>query len=421
MSSRTLRRIRRPQSLSSAALASASLALALPAGALEQPAPAELPAPPVREVAPPTRPELPTPSAREVAPAQPTPAAATETQSPPAEAPKDAVGNVFVPLLMYTPETHLGGGAFFVHFFRLDERNAESRTSSVAFVGLATTRKQAIIEVHPDFYFLSDDLHFYGKADYQYFPDSFWGIGNEAPDSDEERYKRERFRLRGGGQYRIVGPIYGGLLLDAMAYTPTYSNPNGVFARRNVPGEFGGNTVGLGPTLSLDTRDNTVAAFKGVLLSATLTAYSEVLGSAYAFRRLQLDTRYFVRLIGEHVLGVHVASEFQGGEVPYYQLAMLGGDELLRGYYLGRYRDQNLAALDLEYRYPIYWRFGGVAFAGAGKIADRIGALASEPLRYTVGGGLRFSLSTDQRLNLRFDAGFGPGTYGLYFTAREAF
>lgn len=412
MSSRTLRRIRIPQPLPRAALACSLLSLASQAHAVEQP----------------TRPELPTPSAREVAPQLPKPAAppepapvAPKAAEPPLEAPKDAVGNVFVPLVMYTPETHLGGGAFFVHFFRLDERNAQSRTSSVAFVGLATTRKQAIVELHPDFYFLSDDLHFYGKADYQYFPDSFWGIGNETPDQDEERYKRERFRLRGGGQYRIAGPIYGGLLLDAMSYTPTYSDPNGVFARRRVPGEYGGNTVGIGPTLSLDTRDNTVAAFKGVWLSATFTAYSSLIGSDYGFRRLQLDTRYFVRLIGEHVLGVHVASEFQGGEVPYYQLAMLGGDELLRGYYLGRYRDQNLAALDLEYRYPIYWRFGGVAFAGAGKIADRIGALASEPLRYTAGGGLRFSLSTDERLNLRFDAGFGPGTFGLYFTAREAF
>jgi hypothetical protein len=375
----------------------------------------------------PTRPELPTPSARQVEPPKPTPVAAdaspvaAEEVKPAVTPSEDAVGNVFVPLVMYTPETHLAGGAFFVHFFRLDERNEESRTSSVAFVGLATTRRQAIVEVHPDFYFLSDDLHLYGKGDYQYFPDSFWGIGNETPDSDEERYKRERFRLRGGAQYRLAGPIYGGLLLDVMSYTPTYSDESGVFARRAVPGEHGGNTVGVGPTLSLDTRDNTVAAFSGVLLSSTFTAYSSAIGSDYGFRRLQLDTRYFVRLIGEHVLAVHIASEFQGGDVPYYQLAMLGGDELLRGYYLGRYRDQNLAALDFEYRYPIYWRFGGVAFAGAGKVADRIGGLAGEPLRYSAGAGLRFSLNTDERLNLRFDAGFGPGTYGFYFTAREAF
>ncbi|HEX9620629.1 MAG TPA: hypothetical protein VF989_10860, partial [Polyangiaceae bacterium] len=103
------------------------------------------------------------------------------------------------------------------------------------------------------------------------------------------------------------------------------------------------------------------------------------------------------------------------------QLAMLGGDELLRGYFLGRYRDENLGALETEYRFPLYWRFGGVAFAGAGQVADGLEDLGGEPTRWAVGAGLRFSLNDDEHLNLRLDFGVGPGTHGIYVTAREAF
>jgi hypothetical protein len=43
------------------------------------------------------------------------------------------------------------------------------------------------------------------------------------------------------------------------------------------------------------------------------------------------------------------------------------------------------------------------------------------PIRWAAGGGLRLSLNTEERLNLRLDVGVGPDTYGVYFTAREAF
>ena len=63
----------------------------------------------------------------------------------------------------------------------------------------------------------------------------------------------------------------------------------------------------------------------------------------------------------------------------------------------------------------------GVLFAGAGVVGPTIRSLFDVPVRWSAGGGLRFSLSDADRLNLRIDAGFGPGTYGFYFTAREAF
>jgi hypothetical protein len=389
-------RLRRAQ----AGLASALFALALPA-------PAQ----------PPDR-ELPTPTARDVEKARPV-KKRTEPAIAPAKPPEST--NIIVPLVMYTPETHVGFGGLFVHFFRLTENMPESRVSSLGFLALVTTRRQAIFEVHPDLYFSSDNFRVYGKLEYQRYPDSFWGIGNDTPDDAEERYERERGRVRAGVQQRFYRSLHAGLATDLMLYDARYPDPEGLFATEDVPGEDGGFTAGFGPTFTLDDRDNAIATHSGTLLHLASLWFSPLFGSKYSFRKLSLDARQFFPVTRTHTLGLHFYGETQGGDVPYYQLAMLGGDELLRGYYLGRYREKNLVALDLEYRLPIFWRFGAVAFAGAGQVASSLLDLPSAPVRWTTGGGLRFALDPDEGLNVRLDFGIGPGTYGFYFTAREAF
>jgi len=324
---------------------------------------------------------------------------------------------VIVPIAMYTPETHVGVGALFVHFIRPPHHRRHERVSSFAFFAIGTTRRQVMLEGHPDFYF--GDFHFFGKVEYQYFPDTFWGIGPHTRDEDEEDYSRQRFRIKGGAQHRIVGQLHGGLALDLMEYRANYG-PDGLFATEDFPGENGGWTTGLGPSIVYDSRDNHVAAHSGTLVGSSFLWFGAPI-SRYTFRKFVFDARQFFDLGKGHALGTRFYGELQGGDVPYYHLAMLGGDELLRGYYLGRYRDEALAALEVEYRYPIFWRFGGVLFAGAGGVASDASELFHEPIRWAIGGGGRYSLSDADRLNLRLDAGFGIGTWGVYFTAREAF
>jgi outer membrane protein assembly factor BamA len=220
---------------------------------------------------------------------------------------------------------------------------------------------------------------------------------------------------------RLFGHVYAGLFTEITLFHGTYYEPAGVFDSTPVPGRDGGLTTGLGPSWAYDSRDNTVNTRKGTLIAGTWLGYDKALGSRYEFWRAIVEAKQFFPVGQESALGVRYYGEFQGGNVPFYQLAMLGGDELLRGYFMGRYRDKALQALETEYRFPIYWRFGGVAFAGAGEVADRFAELASVPIRWAAGGGLRLSLNTEERLNLRLDVGVGPDTYGVYFTAREAF
>lgn len=377
---------------------------------------------PPREVPAPTVPELVHERAATTAATPETPATPPLPAKPSLPEQREGSGTVLVPLVVYTPEMHLGVGGLVVQFFRLGGAAQTSRVSSVAFVALLTTRKQAIFELHPDFYWDDERNHVAGKLEYQRFPDSFWGVGPRTRSEDEEDYQRERLRFRGGPHRRFFGHVYAGLFTDLMLYKGTYpSEPTGIFATGNIHGLDGGLTVGVGPMLAFDNRDNTVATRSGTLLSATWLGYSAALGSRYEFWKLTTEARQFFPVGEESELGLRYYGEMQGGSPPYYQLAMLGGDELLRGYYMGRFRDKNLVALEAEYRFPLFWKFGAVAFGGAGSVADRLEEFRSTPVRAAGGGGLRLSLNTKERLNLRLDVGGGPETFGVYFTAREAF
>jgi hypothetical protein len=334
---------------------------------------------------------------------------------------EESGGRLFVPLVIYTPETHVALGGLVIQFFRIGDAPADSRVSSVAIDALVTTRRQAIFEIMPDLYWDEESNHVFGKIDFQRFPDNFWGIGPDTPDSAEEQYDRDRLRLKAGAQRRVFRQLYAGVYSEFWLLDATYPDQTKTFATQNVPGEEGGFSAGLGPMVSFDSRDNTVSSRSGTLLSVTWTGYGPFVGSKYEFWKLQTEARQFFPVGEESALALRYYGEFNGGFVPYYHLAMIGGDELLRGYYQGRYRDKEMLVLETEYRFPLFWRFGAVVFAGAGEVADEFLGLGSQTIHWAVGGGFRLNVNTKERLNLRLDFGIGPGTFGVYFTAREAF
>lgn len=93
----------------------------------------------------------------------------------------------------------------------------------------------------------------------------------------------------------------------------------------------------------------------------------------------------------------------------------------MRGYYQGRYRDNNILVLQTEYRMPVWQRFGCVAFGGVGDVSHKMSGFSTNSLKYTYGFGLRFQLNPKENINLRLDFGFGKETFGLYLALGEAF
>ena len=103
------------------------------------------------------------------------------------------------------------------------------------------------------------------------------------------------------------------------------------------------------------------------------------------------------------------------GDVPFWALPSLGGDNILRGTIRGRWRDRSAWATGAEWRpwvladgFPIFGeirveRAGLALFAEAGSVADELGDLADAPVHSSVGFGLRFTF--DRQALFRMDIG----------------
>jgi hemolysin activation/secretion protein len=114
--------------------------------------------------------------------------------------------------------------------------------------------------------------------------------------------------------------------------------------------------------------------------------------------------------------------ELTGGTAPFNQLALLGGNKKMRGYFEGRLRDNHQIILQSEYRFPIYKkRFRGVIFAGLGQVASYFSDFKIKHLKATYGAGLRILINEKEGIHIRLDAGFGKDTNGYYLTIGETF
>jgi len=76
----------------------------------------------------------------------------------------------------------------------------------------------------------------------------------------------------------------------------------------------------------------------------------------------------------------------------------------------------------LEWRFPIWWRFRGVAFGSIADVADKYADYSFETIKWGLGTGIRFMLDEDARISFRFDFAFGrEGQRGFYLGVNEVF
>jgi hemolysin activation/secretion protein len=108
------------------------------------------------------------------------------------------------------------------------------------------------------------------------------------------------------------------------------------------------------------------------------------------------------------------------GTIPFYYYPSLGGNSIIRGYLDGRYIDRYLSAVQAEYRYPIKGRWSGTVFAGAGEVAHNPSEFGKHP-RAAAGGGLRYMIDTDERINIRLDLTYNGRQSYAYVNIMEAF
>lgn len=172
--------------------------------------------------------------------------------------------------------------------------------------------------------------------------------------------------------------------------------------------------------LEIDNRDDALNPQRGEDLSLKFDLSPKLAGSQASFARTKIDLRKYITLFQrDHVLAGRLClTRVAGSAIPLYEYATLGGRDDLRAYEFFRFRGNDSALVNLEYRFPIIWNFGGVVFTDAGKVADSFSGLTLDDWAADVGVGLRLYLNN---LVLRADWGVGGEGDSLYFYYNQLF
>ena len=112
-----------------------------------------------------------------------------------------------------------------------------------------------------------------------------------------------------------------------------------------------------------------------------------------------------------------------GGDIPFYKLKAIGGGSRLRGVeHRNLYKGRQSVYFQVEGRQELFWRLGGVLFAGVGQAFDTFDTFSADNYRAVYGIGGRFRALKDEKLNIRMDLGFTDnGQHAFYLSVREAF
>jgi len=270
--------------------------------------------------------------------------------------------------------------------------------------------------------FTANRWMFISKFQYMFLPDEFYGIGNQQKDEPFTQYDINRFAFKSDILKGVNERLFFGIRLD-LNYDE-FSNFEGDLLNPSVLGYEGGWANGIGPGFAFDSRNDQLYPSKGWFVIFSMAAYDKFLGSNYQFTSSSLDVRKFISLKGnESILGFQAMVNATTGDVPFYKLSSIGGKRMLRGIaHPYRYMDKHSWFAQAEWRKHIWWRIGGVLFAGTGKVSPEFFQSPFTDLHVVGGAGFRFKVLPDEGLNFRIDFGISNhGDNGVYFTIREAF
>ncbi|MFO8001786.1 MAG: BamA/TamA family outer membrane protein, partial [Marinilabilia sp.] len=207
-----------------------------------------------------------------------------------------------------------------------------------------------------------------------------------------------------------------------------------LMVRNRFPGEFedgspdflnnsGGWVTGAGPSVMFDNRHRTLAPTKGALVEIAPLFVGTGGAGDHKYNRITVDARHYFPSFGDgSAMAFQFIFDYAGQDAPFYEIPQLGGKERLRGIGHPLRKTGNAVWLARgELRQPVWWRFGAVVFAEAGRASDGYNNPFDEVIG-SFGGGLRFRILPDDPLNVRFDAGVSTmGTTGFYISLKEAF
>lgn len=333
--------------------------------------------------------------------------------------------NIVLPAISSSPETSLLMGGVLIRQFKLGTSHENTRTSTAMVSAIYTLNNQMSIGIFPALFLPNENWVLEGGYAFNYFPESFWGIGRQAQSEDEVTVISRQIFLQQAILKKISPDVFVGPQFRWLkTYDISFENLDG--ERMPLPtirGVEGYKSFSAGAIFRWDDRNRSTTPTSGKFIQFSLMTSPSWLGTGDSYTSYLVDSRNYIELSdqGKSVLALHSLMQFRTGNPPFNDMASMGGESIMRGYYAGRYRDKNGTQLQSEFRQHLMGRLGFTVFAAAGQVWSSFDEMNLDRTLLSGGGGLRFNLSKQEPLNIRADVAYGRNTTGFYLTLGEAF
>ena len=326
------------------------------------------------------------------------------------------------PTIAYAPETswEIGLSSLYLYYANRDTVNRLSEISAFTFV---TLESQYGIWLDHALYSDKDKWFYLGRLRWQSFPLLYYGIGPDSPAKPLAVVDANYLLLKERVLRKVYKSYYVGLEFDLQKLSNTNFNWEDDVGELPL-GASGTTNFGIGLGIVHDDRHNVLNVRHGWFAEVAYLRYGLFGKDQLKFNNFLVDSRWYLPMKKDQVLAMQIFAQSMSGDVPFNQLALMGGESLMRGYYLGRYRDNNLVAGQVEYRwlpFPFSKRFGGAAFFSLGTVGPTISALSLNELQPAGGAGIRFLLFKSKDIFTRLDVAFTREGPGYYFFIGESF
>ena len=327
------------------------------------------------------------------------------------------------PTLAYSPETNWEFGVSSLYVYSA-KRNLKNRLSEIKAFTFFTLENQYGLWLDHAVYTNKNKWFLYGRARYQSFPLLYFGIGPDSPSEYLSRIDGQYVLLRERLLRETLPSLYIGFELDYQRLNNVKYVDQSLGSSPPSVGSYGSSNLGLGLGVLYDNIHNALNPRKGIYSEWAFLKYSQTLGSDFNMTSYIIDNRIYKPIKKNTVLAFQLYGQFTLGNPPFNMLSLMGGESLMRGYYLGRYRDKHLIAGQVEYRilpFDFSKRWGASVFVAAGEVFSEDNIFQINRLLPTGGFGVRYLVFPEKDIYTRIDISFTGEGRGVYFFIGEAF
>lgn len=326
----------------------------------------------------------------------------------------------FIPGPNYSATTGLGLGLLGTATYSADHTDPTLPRSNASVYSNMTTAGFFMVGLRGNHIFPHENFQLDYKVNLSTFSTSYWGMGyaNADNDDNETDYRRNRINAMARFMVKLAPNTYIGPFVNYRVTQASDVNEDFSYLWQGQDKTIHTYTAGL--SFTYDSRDFMLNASKGVFVQIDQTFTPRCFGNGkYNFSTTEATFATYGKLWKGAILAGELHGQFNYGHIPWSQLATVGSNDRMRGYYEGRYNDNNVIEGQVELRQHIKGRNGVVAWVA---LANAFPDFKNIAWRYTLpNAGVGYRWEFKKRINIRVDYGFTRNGGGFIFNINEAF